>query len=128
MRTEVAERRRVVTRTDLAAVTETPIFVIPNEECAEVRPAPCWIGVAADHELLLPDALELQPVRRAARDVRRLGALGDQALPARLARLAEPALRVVAPGLAQLQRRARPDRLGQPRPALDERPVPEIVA
>ena len=65
---------------------------------------------------------------RAARDVRRLRALGDQPLPARPARLREPPLRVVAPRLAELQRRARPECLRQPRAALEQRPISEIVA
>ena len=112
----------------LPAYLSRAVLVIPDEQRAEVGPAAGGIGVTADHELLLPDAFELQPVPRAARDVRRLRALGDQPLPARPARLREPPLRVVAPRFAELQRRARPDRLRQPRAALEQRPISEIVA
>src|SRR6202043_837542 len=58
---EPAERRRVVPRPDLPGVSEPSVLVIAHEQRAEVGPAAGGIGVTADHELLLPDAFELQP-------------------------------------------------------------------
>ena len=64
-------------------------------------------GVAADHELLLGRALELQPVARAAVRVGAVGALGDQPLPALAARLAEELLAVAVAVRREAHRRRR---------------------
>ena len=43
---------------DLTGVSEPAVLVIPDEQRAEVGPAAGGIGVTADHELLLPHALD----------------------------------------------------------------------
>ena len=67
---------------DLSGIAECVLLVVSDEQGTEVRPAAGRIGVAADDEFLLPDALQLQPILRAARDVRCIGALGNEPLPA----------------------------------------------
>ena len=61
------------------------------------------ICIAADDQFLLPCALEFQPVTRAAADVGRVGALGDQPFPPCTAGVGESALRVAAPRVAEPQ-------------------------
>ena len=72
---EVMECRLGVAGADLAGVTEGALLVVTDEQGTKVRPAPARIGVTADDELLLPDALQVQPVLGAASDVRCVGAL-----------------------------------------------------
>ena len=93
-RGEVAQRRAREPGADLARVAQPPVLVVAEQQRAEVGAAALRRRVAADHELLLGRALELEPVARAAVDVRRVGALGDQPLPALAARLAEQLLAV----------------------------------
>src|SRR5262249_45293871 len=125
---EWAQRFGAVAGSDLARITEPTLLVVADEERPEVRAAAGRIRVAADDQLLLPRALQLQPVPRATRGVRRIGALGDQALPARPACLGEATLRVAAPRFAHLQPDARPQRLRQPGAALAQRPTGEVLA
>ena len=87
---------------DLPGVAESAFLVVTDEKGAEIGPAAGGIGVAADDELLLPDAFQLQPILRASSDVRHVGALCDETLPAGSASLGEPPLSVVPPGLGVL--------------------------
>src|SRR5271166_645826 len=127
-RAKLSERLGAEARTHLPGIGESRPLVVAHEERAEVGPAAARIGVAADDELLLPGALELQPVPRAARRVARVNALGDQALPARSAGVEETPLGIAMPGLAQLQAISRAHRSRQPGTALAERPRAEILA
>ena len=88
--TELVERRPGVAGADLPGVAEGALLVVTNEQSTEVRPAAGGIGITANDELLLPDALQLQPVLRATSDVRCVGALGDEPLPAGSAGRGEP--------------------------------------
>ena len=51
---EVAQRRRAVAGADLAGIAQTAVLVVADEQRAEVGAAARGLGVAADHELLLP--------------------------------------------------------------------------
>ena len=87
---ELLQRRRerllVEAGADLGHVDEAPALVEADVERAEVRARSLGIGVAADDELLASLALDLDPLARAATDVGRGGALGDDALEPRLRR------------------------------------------
>ena len=92
---EIGEDAPVEPGADPARVAQTAFVEVADEERAEAGPAALRIGPAADHQLLLVDALELQPVRRATpHPVRRVGPLRDQALPAAGARLPQVLLTV----------------------------------
>src|SRR6185369_11302626 len=123
-----AKRRRRVTGSDFPRVPQAAVLVVAREQSAEVRPAAGGIGVTADHELLLPDALQLQPVLRAAGDVRCVGALGDETLPPGAAGLGVPPLGVIAPGFGEPQCRPWPDRPRKSGAALEQWPAGEILA
>jgi hypothetical protein len=47
---------------DLAGVDQLVAAVVAEQQSAEAVPGPLRVGVAADHQLLLVDAFELQPV------------------------------------------------------------------
>ena len=102
--TEVAQRRRAVAGADLPGVTEPAVLVVADEQRTEVSAAARGLGEAADDELLLPGALQLQPILRATLAIRRIRTLGDEPLPAGPASLGEPSLGVAAPRLDELQR------------------------
>ena len=72
----------VEARADLAGVAQLAVLVVADEQRAELAARALRRREAADHQLLLGVALELQPVARAAADVGAVGALGDHALPA----------------------------------------------
>src|SRR5215468_11441002 len=117
---------------DLAHVHETSRVVVHSEEQrTDAGAAALGIGEAADHELLLLDALRLQPAPAAARPVRRVPALRDHALERHAARLPEERLaashHVIAvaqrwSGIAGLEQGA------QRLLALHERNLGEVVA
>ena len=91
----------VEARADLAGVHEgADVVVVAEQQCAEVAPRALRIRPATDDELLALLALELQPVRRATGGSRAIGALGDQPLPAGLARLREVGVAVSVAVLA----------------------------
>src|SRR6516165_6949024 len=60
--TEVPEHRLGVPGADLAGVAKGALLVVPDEQGAELLPATLGIGVSPADKLLLPDALQLQPV------------------------------------------------------------------
>src|SRR3954454_22093509 len=91
---QILERRAREAGADLAGVAQALARVVADEERAEDRAAALRRREAADHELLLGRALELEPVAAAAVDVRGVGALGDQPLPAMGARVAVVVLAV----------------------------------
>src|SRR5215210_8624462 len=93
---QFAQRCVVEAGAHLAGVAERAVLVVAHEERAEVGPRSPRSGEAADHELLLRVALQLQPVARATARVRAVGALRDHALEPLLARLAEELLAVLA--------------------------------
>src|SRR5207244_336263 len=101
-------RQRVLVEpgADLPRVPElAPLLVVADENGSEAGTRPRGVGVAGDHELLLADALELEPVLdAAARPVGPVSALGDQPLPAppaRRRRRARPEPRAQAPAPAR---------------------------
>src|SRR5262249_10795336 len=63
------ERLRVEAGTDLARVAQIATFVVAHEQRAEPDATALRLGEAADDELLLGFALELQPVGTASPDV-----------------------------------------------------------
>src|SRR3954451_6239409 len=79
------ERRRVDPRAHLARVAQRARLVVADQQRAEAEAGALRFGEAADDDLLLQDALELEPVARAPAAVGRVRALGDQALPSRRA-------------------------------------------
>src|SRR6266545_3807218 len=81
-RPQVPQHGLAVAGADLAGVAQRTAVVVADQQRPQPHPRAGRIGPAADHELLLVDALELQPVLRAGVLVRRVGARGDQALPA----------------------------------------------
>src|SRR3954454_3875367 len=78
----------------LAGVAQLAVLVVADEQRAELRARAARRGEAADHELLLVRALQLQPVARATVHVAAVCALGDQALEALPAGFAVEALAV----------------------------------
>jgi hypothetical protein len=79
---EALEQLVVETGPDLAGVDQVVALPVAEQQSAEAVPGPLRVGVAADHQLLLVGALELQPVARPPGRVGRVGPLGDHALPA----------------------------------------------
>src|SRR5690242_2100791 len=59
---QVAQRRDGVAGAHLPGVPEPIVLVVADEQRPEFDPASAGIGVPADHQLLLPRALQLQPV------------------------------------------------------------------
>src|SRR5919204_5751996 len=59
---EALEQLVVEAGPDLAGVDQLVAAVVAEQQSAEAVPGPLRVGVAADHQLLLVDALELQPV------------------------------------------------------------------
>src|SRR5690349_5074436 len=70
---EVAQRRAREPGPDLARIAQLARVVVAQQQRAELDPRAGRRREAADHQLLLGRALELQPVARAAVHVRRLG-------------------------------------------------------
>ena len=90
---------------DLARVGQLAVgVVVADQERAQSLPGALRVGVAADHELLAGDALELEPVAGPALGVRGVRALGDQSLPAVDARLPVEGLAVPDAVLGVAQR------------------------
>src|SRR5207247_1582143 len=68
-----AQQLLVEAGADVARVAQLAVGVVDAEQQrAESRAASFRVGVAADHELLAPRALQLDPRARAFRDVRRV--------------------------------------------------------
>src|SRR5262245_58344427 len=59
---ELLQHRLVEPRADLAGVDQLAPVVVPDQDRPETRTGPLGGGPPADHQLLLPDALQLQPV------------------------------------------------------------------
>src|SRR5215469_17845168 len=82
-RVEGVQRPLAEAGADLARVRELAVgVVVAEQQRAEAGPRPLRVGEAADDELLAALALELQPVLGPSGSVRRVGALGDDPLPA----------------------------------------------
>src|SRR5207249_3212385 len=94
----------VISRTHFARELKFSGLVISNQECAEAGTTALWIGVAANHEFLFIDALELQPVSRPPRGIDAVAILGDDSLPAFSARFAIIGLSAGLPVLAKAKR------------------------
>ena len=77
---QARQRLMVEPGADLARVAQTVVLVVTDEECTEVRPRTLRRREAADHQLLLVAALELQPVARALAGVGARRPLGDDPL------------------------------------------------
>ncbi len=82
---EVAQRLVGEARADLARVHEPPVVVHPRQQRPETDARALGIGEAADHDFLLPHALDLEPVRRSGAAIDRVAPLGDGAFEAHLA-------------------------------------------
>src|SRR5215468_4706789 len=92
---QAVQRLPVEAGADLAGVGELVTgIVVAEQQGAEPGAGPPRVGEAADDEFLAGFALELQPVLGPAGAVGRIGALGDDTLPAALARLPEIRLAV----------------------------------
>src|SRR5215470_7467431 len=107
---------------DLARVHELPVaVVVAEQQRAEAGPRPLWVGEAADDELLAALALELQPVLGPSGSVRRVGALGDDPLPAVGAGLPVVRLAVGVPVDGEAQRVIEGQQVAQDLLALPQR-------
>ena len=82
---ELVQARAVEARTGAACVDEIVAVVDSQVDGAEKRARALRIRVAADHEFLPPDALDLAPFHAAPGQVARVGPLCDDALQPRLA-------------------------------------------
>src|SRR4051795_11319230 len=82
LRTECPQHRVAEPGADLARVDEDAAVVVAEQQRTEPGAAALRLGPAADDELLVPDALELEPVLRPTTGVRRRRAFGDDALVA----------------------------------------------
>jgi hypothetical protein len=89
---------------DLPRVAQPAVIVIAEQQRAQVGAAAARRCEAADHELLLGRALELQPITRAAALVRALGTLRDDAFPALAARVVIQRLAVAVAVVCQAYR------------------------
>src|SRR5688572_8171181 len=58
---KAAQPHLVEASADLASKLQLSFFEIPHEQSAKMRPRACRERVAADHEFLLPGALQLDP-------------------------------------------------------------------
>jgi hypothetical protein len=104
-RVQAVQRWPAEAGADLAGVGELVTgVVVAQQQGAEPGAGPARVGEAADDEFLAVLALELQPVPGPAGAVGRAGALGDDALPAAGARLAEIGLAVGVFVLGEAQR------------------------
>ena len=91
---EAPQQGVVEARPDLARVAQLARCRRGSPRAARRAPSRALrLGPPRDHELLALLALQLQPVARARRAIRRVGALGDDALPARARRRAPGAPR-----------------------------------
>jgi len=100
---QAGQRTPVEAGTNLAGVVQLAVAaVVAEQQRAEPDPGPLRVGVAADGELLAVQALELQPVPGAAGPVGRVGALGDEPLPAQAARFGVIRLAVTVPVLGEM--------------------------
>ena len=125
---EVPERRAGEPRSDLAGVAQGIALEVADEQGAELGARTARRGEAADHEFLRARALELEPVARARRHVRRAGALGDQALPAVLTRAREQRRTVAGHRLGQAKRVRPPQHPLEHVPPLLEGQRPDVAA
>ena len=114
---------------DLAGVAQTLVLLVAHQQRAEVRARPLRRGEAADHELLLEVALELEPVARAGgRAVRAVCALRDQPFEALAAGLAEQLRAVLVAVRAVAHPPAELEGLAQERLALAQWQVANVAA
>ncbi len=86
---EIAEHPVVESGPDLADVHETPALVDAAEQRADADPRAFGLGVATDHDLLLLETLDLEPLWAARAAVRRVAFLRHDAFQAELARVRE---------------------------------------
>ena len=89
LRAEVVERRAVEAGADAAAIVQLTAFELAEQQGSERAALLVGDAVAADDELLVAEAFALQPAQRAARHVRLVGLLGDDAFEAEPAGLGE---------------------------------------
>src|SRR5262249_6415353 len=82
---EIAEHPVVEAGADLAGVDEAAVVVDAPEQRTDPDARALRLGVAADHDLLLLETLDLEPVGTARAAIRRIAPLGDDALDAELA-------------------------------------------
>src|SRR5262245_8577664 len=68
-------------RSNLTRIYEPSVAVETQEQGSEAYPAPSWIRVSADHELLFLPALDLEPIARPPGDVRAGPVFCDDPLP-----------------------------------------------
>src|SRR5260370_6350228 len=114
---------------DLAGVDELVTgVVVAQQQGAEPGAGPSRVGEAADDEFLAALALELQPVPGPAWAVGRVGALGDDPLPAAGARLAEIGLAFGVFVLGEAQRAGEGQQVAQDLLALAQRQRAHIAA
>ncbi len=86
---EVVQRRAVKAGADAPAIMQLAAFELAEQQGSERAALLVGDAVAADDELLVAEAFALQPAQRAARYVRLVQLLGDDAFKAEPARLGE---------------------------------------
>src|SRR5207249_5298088 len=84
-RGELVQPRAVEAGAGAARIDERAVVVDAQVDGAQPHARPLRVGVAADHELLALDALDLAPLGAATAEVARLSPLRDHAFQARLA-------------------------------------------
>src|SRR5215211_6847378 len=124
---EAVERRAVEAGADLARVAQRAVLVVPDQQRAEVGAGALRRREAADHELLLGVALQLQPIARAARAVGAVGTLGDEVLEPVPAGLAEEPLAVLVAVRGQADRAVERERAPEQGLALAKRQVAHVT-
>ena len=126
---QAAQRPGVEPGPDLPGVDELAgRVVVAEQQGAQPDAGALRVGEAADDELLVGLALELQPVPAPACPVRRIVALGDEPFPALAARFGVVRLAVVVPVLGVPQRVIERQQPGQHALALPQRQWPDIPA
>src|SRR5215510_14898481 len=125
---EISEPGGIEARAGATDVGESVRLVHPQVDGAQVNARALRVGVAADHELLTPLALDLAPVGSSATPVGTVAPLRDHSLEPSLAGRAEEALAVPSEVVGVAERIDRRDELAEERLPIPEREPAEVAS
>src|SRR6267142_2587907 len=122
-----AQRGAVEAGPDLAGIDEPAAAVIAQQQCPETDSVPVRLGISADDEFLLADALEFQPIARSPGDVCAVSILCDHPLPSTSARLPIVSFALGLTMVGEPQRPIEPEAVSKELLAVSERNLPRVV-
>src|SRR2546425_843701 len=125
-RGELVQALLVEARAGAARIDERVAVVDAQVDGAQPRARPLRVRVAADHELLALDALDLAPLGAAAAQVARVGPLRHHSLQARLAGGVQERRAIALDVVGVAHRSGRRQELAEERLAVGEREAAEI--